>query len=246
MTVVKGSKVRRVRVIEDHPKMRILFVVILLGMVVSGILISHYLGYKEGIAGSELAEENLRIMNLKLIESEQQNKALQQTITNTEIGLEVDQRANETVRQEVIALKKEISELDEENNFYKGLMSPSENRKGLTIGAVELIKTEKPRYYRYKVVIQQLATKHLLLTGNLTFTVMGREGEVNRNISLADISSQYTTENIKLRFKYFQTIAGELQLPEGFEPEGIEVVAASTGKNTTKVKKRFGWLVEEI
>ena len=127
-------------------------------------------------------------------------------------------------------------------------MEPSENRKGLTIGAMEIQDSERPRTYKYKVVMLQLAKRHNLLSGHLLFSIQGRELGQEVIYPLKDLSTEYDQEKIKLRFKYFQAIAGELVLPEGFEPEGIELVArsqAKKGKTPVEIRKKFGWLVQE-
>ena len=246
MAVVKGTKQYKVKVVKDRPVFRVALIGGLGLAVFVSILLSYYVGYSGGMSVQERALKDLSAAQEKLKASEAANEQLQQSVTNIQLGAEVDRRANEEVRQQVITLKEQIAGLEEENSFYKGLMAPSENRKGLTIGSVELVNSERPRVYKYKVILQQLATKHQLLTGKLTFRVFGRESDLDSAYNISDLSEQYNKEAIKLRFKYFQTIAGELTIPETFEPEGIELVAQSTGKNAVTVTKRFGWLVQEI
>ena len=246
MTVVKGSKLHRVKIVEDRPGQRVVLMLVLLVVFTGSVLVSYYLGHFRGGALQQQAKAEAASLKTELADSQIQVKSLQQSLANIELGAEVDRQANEEVRQQVIELKERIAVLDEENSFYKGLMAPSETRKGLTIGAVEITDTESPRKYNYKVVMQQLATNHTLLSGSLTFTVFGRSAEQPVSYNIGQISDQYKGSSIKLRYKYFQTITGELVLPDGFEPEAIELVANSTGKNATTVKKRFGWLVQEI
>ncbi len=246
MAVVKGSKQYRVKVVKDRPLHRILIISGASVACLVAVLGSYYLGHVNGISGQKKAQEELVSVKAKLAQSEKAFEDLQQSTTNIQLGAEVDRQANEEVRQQVVDLREKIATLEEENSFYKGLMAPAENRKGLTIGAVELVNSERPRVYKYKVIMQQLATKHQLLNGKLSFRVFGREADLDAAYNISDLSEQYNQESIKLRFKYFQTIAGELTIPEAFEPEGIELVAQSTGKNAVTVKKRFGWLVQEI
>src|SRR5690606_23358251 len=138
-----------------------------------------------------------------------------------------------------------IAALEEDITFYRGLMAPTENRRGLTIGSVDEIATGVSRQYDFKVVVQQLATNHQVLNGTLTVDIVGHQEGVVRRIPLSELSPQVDEENIKLRFKYFQNIQGQLQLPEGFEPERIELLAKSTGRDGVSVEKKFGWLVQE-
>ena len=149
------------------------------------------------------------------------------------------------MRNQIIEQKEQIAALEEDITFYRSLMSPSDNKQGLTIGSVNIISTGIPREFDFKIVIQQLVTNHQLLTGTLNVNVIGREAGVTRIIPLKDLTTQVDTDEVKLRFKYFQDVKGRLVLPIGFEAERIEVIAKSSGKNSSVVEKKFGWLAEE-
>ena len=125
-------------------------------------------------------------------------------------------------------------------------MSPTENKRGLTIGSLDVIATGTPRHYQYKLVIQQLASNHSHLRGHMLFTVVGREanGQVN-SYALKDLSTEVSDEQIRLGFRYFQNVAGEIVLPEGFVPERVELMAKSSGRDAVEVEKKFGWLVQQ-
>lgn len=245
MAVVKGTKQYPLKIVEQRPWLRMMMLFILLAAVVVTVLASFQLGHREGMAGQEKALDDVSRLQTELAISTRQTEELQQKIANVNTGAVIDRQASEDVRQEVIELKNQLAKLEEENSFYRNLMAPSGNKRGLTFGAVEVVDTDKPRVYNYKVVMQQLATNHTLLQGNLTFTVIGKLFGVEATFSLGQLSEQVSSDTIRLRFKYFQTIQGEMSLPEGFEPERIELVAKSTGSTPVTVEKRFGWLVEE-
>ncbi|MFT7560528.1 MAG: hypothetical protein ACI93R_002448 [Flavobacteriales bacterium] len=245
MTRVKGSRIPRVKVVEYSLRKTLLTTVSLVLLVAGGIACSYFYGNKIGMAQQEQALADVEQLSDKLALYQASEKQLEQSLANATLSSNVDKASSEEVRQEVITLKDEIARLSEENVFYRGLMSPNENDSGLTIGSVELRATGRPRAFVYKVVIQQLATRHNVLKGVVSFQVFGREAGFEKTLSLKDVT-EIGSEEIKLRFKYFQVIKGELSLPEGFEAEGIEMIARSTGKSPQKTSKRFGWLVEEI
>ncbi len=246
MAIVKGSKQCRVKVVEDRPLFRWTILIACLGLTVLAVFVSHQRGFSSGMVNQEAALKELARYESQLFTSEKRVNELEQKVANHTVGAEVDRKANESVRQEVIVLKEEIAVLTEENSFYRGLMAPTKNKRGLSFGVVELSQSERTRTYNYKVVMQQLATNHSLLNGTLLCKVVGRANGKDVEYNLNQLSSQLKTDVIKLRFKYFQTVEGQLQLPEGFEPLRIELVAKSTGKNPVTVEKRFGWLVEEV
>ncbi|MEJ2444524.1 MAG: hypothetical protein P8Y42_13885 [Exilibacterium sp.] len=245
MVAVKGSKQYAVKVVRYHPHVTMLVRGIGVALVVGAVVGSYYMGSfkSKGLQDKAVAErERLR---QELIAKKQESETLRQEVANLRLGAEVDHKASEDVRNEVIALKAKIAELEGDISFYRGLMTPTDNKRGLTIGSLNVISTGVPRRYGYKLVVQQLAANHKLLQGSLQFNVVGRQGDVVRSIALKDLSEQVKEEDIKLRFKYFQNVEGELVLPPGFEPERIELLAKSTGRNAATVEKKFGWLVQE-
>jgi len=246
MAIVKGTKQYRVKVIEDRPFLRWSIVSASIILAVVAVVFSHKSGYSTGMAKQAVSLEELANLQVELDVTKKRALELAQQVANVNLGSEVDRKANEEIRQEVISLKEQIALVQEENSFYRGLMAPTKNKRGLTFGVVELNQTERSRIYGYKVIMQQLATNHQLLNGDLHYRVVGRNAVGDVAYGLHQLSDTVSSESIKLRFKYFQTIEGELLLPEGFEPLGIELVARSKGKDPVTVEKRFGWLVEEV
>jgi len=245
MAVVKGSKQYPLKIVEYHPWRKALAIVVLSLLVAGSVYFSYQMGHRDGMAGQEKALSELSRLQVELQSSQTLAEDLQQRVTNLSMGAQIDRKASEDVRQEVIDLKDQLAQMEEENSFYRNLMAPTGNKRGLTFGSVEVIDTDKPREYAYKVVMQQLATNHTLLNGSLSYTVIGKLNGVDATFSLNQLSDDISSETIRLRFKYFQTIQGKMSLPQGFEPERIELVAKSTGQQAVTIEKRFGWLVEE-
>lgn len=245
MAVVKGSKIHRVKVVEDRPFLRWFVLLILLALAALAVYVSYDRGHAIGLARQQSAVEGLQAAEKNLAAARSRVLELEQSVANVNLGAEVDKQANEEIRQEVISLKEQIAVLEEENGFYRGLMAPTENKSGLTFGSVELSKSERERSYSYKIVVQQLATNHQLLSGTLSCKIVGRMDGEDKSYDLNQVSGAVTERDVKLRFKYFQTIEGELRLPVGFEPLGIELVARTSGKKPVTIEKRFGWLAEE-
>lgn len=245
MTTVKGTKERRLKVVYYNPYLQPLLTLSIGAVCVVIAWVSFSIGNNRGLGLQEQALVERDELRLQLQQKSEEAEMLSQQVANLALASEVDKASSEDVRGRVIELKEQIAALEEEISLYRGLMAPTENRQGLTIGSLELIATGVPRRYDFKVVVQQLATNHQVLNGHLNFTVVGREGEITRSIPLKDLTSQIDDENIRLRFKYFQNIQGQLELPVGFEPERIELLARSTGRGGIEVEKKFGWLVQE-
>ncbi len=245
MAEVKGSKQFRMVVVPYRPLRKVMLSIIFMLLVVAACFASYYGGQR--LANEELTslrEGNTRLQ-LELTKLDSAHSEAQQQLANLRLGAEVDQQANEDVREEVLALKSQIAKLEEDITFYRGLMAPTADKQGLSIGTVNIVATGQPRHFEYTLVFQQLATNHQLLNGYVNITVVGYEAGISKRIPLKLLSADITDEDIKLRFKYFQTLSGQLVLPESFEPESIDVVAVATGRNSARVEQKYGWLVQQ-
>lgn len=245
MTAVKGSKQLKMIVVAYRPWLRsIMLCVVLVALTVTGWS-SYFSGLKNGQSQQSVAISERDRLQKELVLKQQEAKDLSQEVANLKLGSAVDRKSSEDVRAEVIDLKGQIAALKEDISFYRGLMSPTDNKSGLTIGSLNVISTGVARNYEYKLVVQQLATRHKMLSGYLSFQIFGRQQNQLVTLPLKDVSNSVSYDRIKLRFKYFQTIEGRILLPEGFEPERIELVAVSSEAPSVEVKKKFGWLVQE-
>lgn len=245
MTVVKGSDQYKVKVVTYNPWRRSLVMVAVVVSLALAIVVSFSVGKYSGVDQHTQLQEERDALAIASALSENEIAQLRQQVANLSLGSEVDQRASEEVRAEVIALKAQIAVQQEDIGFYRGLMSPTENSRGLTIGSWDLSRASGGEY-QYKLVLQQLATIHNVLNGSVGINVIGYQNGDKVTYTLKELSEQNQYGRIKLKFKYFQTINGRLQLPEGFEPDYVEVMAESHGSNATKVDKKFGWFVQEV
>lgn len=247
MAKVKGSKQPTLKVVKHRPGLRWIYGavgVLLLSLV--GLLAFFVGSSGDKVDGSsERWEPLLAEARAALAASEKVNSDLRQELVNVKLGAEVDRQASERTRQEVIEFKTQLTELKEANSFYRSLMAPTKNKRGLTFGDVEFFEADKPGFVSYAVLVKQLATSHNVLKGALTLTIVGTQDGLERRISLREVSESVEVDEIKLRFKYFQEIKGELALPEGFEASRVELVARSKGKNAVTIEKQVGWLVQK-
>jgi hypothetical protein len=177
--------------------------------------------------------------------SEQELQKIQQEFEVQRIQGELDRVALGMVRQEIAAQKEQIANLEEGLRFYKGLMAPEEITQGLSLRKLELLATDTSGRYIFRLVAQQEALKHPTLKGTLSIEVFGLQGAEVKSYPLADLSDALETNTITLRFRYFQSIEGELVLPEGFTPRGFRVVAKASSPRKVELREQFPWEVQE-
>lgn len=181
------------------------------------------------------------------------NRQLQQELTDIQSqaaleihGSELEKHAVENVRQENLHLQNKVSELEEAVAFYKGIMDPQKDDKGLRIDKINLESTADPQRIRYKLVLTQVADNLSYVSGRVTVKLLGMENGKKTELSLESISEDFDAKGAKFKFRYFQNLSGELLLPKGFMPEQIEIVAQSEGRKAMRLERRFDWKLEEV
>ena len=158
----------------------------------------------------------------------------------------MDRRALELVRKEMSAQKDQIVGLEEGLGFYRSLITPGEvTRTALVLRDVELVAGDGPRNFLYQIVVQQESRKHELLKGRMSVVVFGTQGGERLEYSLVELGEDIEDEVFQLRFRYFQSIEGEINLPHGFEPQGLTVVASSRTPHRLEVREEFPWQLQE-
>ena len=209
------------------------------------LLAGFYLGQRAAYSGMGLDPQVYRAMQEDLVESEAVMAQLRAELDVQQARHEMDQQALELVRREIAAQKEQIAAQEEGLRFYKSLMAPGEIAQGLSLRPPELVALEEPGQFAFRIVAQQEARKHSLLKGDLSAVLNGELADQEVSYSLAELSDDLEPGKVPLRFRYFQSIEGELRLPEGFEPRSVDLVATATAPRKMEVREQFPWQLQE-
>lgn len=185
--------------------------------------------------------EDLAQAQSDLKQAQNAESQLRQQLANMEMGAEVDRKSSQDVRSEISALKEQVQLQQQQLSFYRSLMNPAEGKQGLAIGELEYTRGAEPQRYHYSLKVLQLANLDQIsdFEGDWHFKLVGKQQGQWRGLELKDLSPGYEPSANKLKFKYYQTLSGEIVLPEGFEPEYTELEARAPGK--AAVNKRIKW-----
>ena len=240
MAAVKGSKQYQMVVVPHRPiyKTGVLLLFVLAMMAFS--FLTYEYGMGEGLTLQVEVVKEKDLIKAQLAEATQSVDRMRQEIAGLKLGGEVDSRATEEVRQTVESLQDEIAQLNEEIKFYKGVMVPNAEDKGLRIERLSIEDTPDPNKFRYSLLLTQIVDKSDFVQGGVEIALVGSEGDFDLQLSLSDMS-QAEKDIIGFRFRYFQNIEGELNVPIGFEPRELVIVARSSGRNSQRLEKKFSW-----
>ena len=89
-----------------------------------------------------------------------------------------------------------------------------------------------------------MANNENVISGYANVNILGMQEGSEVSFPLRSIAVDENQLDIRLQFRYFQNIEGELIIPENFVPETMQILAVAQGKNAKTVQKNFVWLVE--
>lgn len=241
MAVVKGSKHESLVVVSYDPvaKRKKTFWFVMLFLVALGA--SYFWGHYDSLRRLADLQSELSDTTQQLADARQEIQNYNQRISLLEKGGEVDRAASETIRGTVKDLKQQITVLEEEVAFYKGIMAPSGQDKGLRIDKVDIQPSAEEGRINYSLMVTQVVDNRSSISGVVVVNIVGIADGQEKTLSLKDVDAAVQDKSVKFRFRYFQEIAGTLEFPVGFEPTKIIVVAQSSGKKAQRVEKTIPW-----
>ena len=231
-------------VVPYRPGRRILFTWLLL----TGVAVSAAGGWGYAYYTTVLAQQGeqaeKRELSSQLTDLRQENEALKRQIAILDRSSAVDQQTGAELQETLTALRQRVAQLEEDVLFYRQVVEEEADETGLVIGQLDIDATRSPDRYRYKLVMrQQDADGDTYLTGHVNFNLVGQLQDQQVVLPLRDLSEFEDELDIRLRFKYFQSIEGELALPEGFQPDRIQIAAVATEPVSKRINEDFGWVV---
>lgn len=239
MAAVKGSKQYQMVVVPYRPMYKAMIFMAFLVALAAFSWLTYQYGKNEGLALKiEVVEEKERVSQ-QLTESQRLIESMRQLIADLQVGGEIDDKANEEVRLSIESLQEEIAQLNEEINFYKGVMVPNAADKGLRIERLD-VSSNVPGRVKYSLLLTQVVDKHDYVQGGVQISVLGQEAGLEKRFNLSELDEE-KDDSVRFRFRYFQNINGELIVPEGFEPREVMIIAQSSGANAQRLEKTFDW-----
>ncbi len=239
MAAVKGSTQHQMVVVPYRPLYKaMIFLAFLLASAAFSWL-TYQFGNNQGLVPKAEVVGEKDLLSKQLEESRAQISKMRQEIAGLIVGGEIDNKANEQVRQTIENLQNLLAEQNEEINFYKGVMLPSVVNKGLRIERLD-VSSNVPGRVKYSLLLTQVVDKHDFVQGGVQISLLGQNDGQEKIFQVSELDHD-KAEAFKFRFRYFQNINGELQLPEGFVPREVMIVAQSSGSNAQRLEKKFDW-----
>ena len=245
MTVVKGSKQERLSLVRYDPWHRFwrgFYFFLFTAAVAAGCFFGGQYASLNELRALDAERDQLQE---QIMAADQEIRTFSQRVGVLEKGGEVDREAAEGIRQTVKELKIQIATLEEEVSFYKGIMAPSGQDKGLRISKISIQPLDQASKYRYSIMMTQVADNTSYIKGLAAVNFVGLENGKRKIIPLRELDEQINDLGVKFSFRYFQEVAGEVVMPANFKVEQVQVVLQSSGNKAQRVEETIEWSHKE-
>ena len=196
-------------------------------------------------AGFDINQANAREDRLRerLTEIEQERDVLRAAAARFERAGQIDRAAADGVKAEIKTLQDERAELKREVAFLKTLVSSGGDNKQLLLDNYRLTAVGDEAY-RFEVTLSKAANDSATVNGQVILRVKGKSEGTPKTLDMKALTDGRRT-NIGVRFKNFQKLKADLQLPIGFEPTAIEVGVKLDGNRFKSFEQAYDWRLSD-
>lgn len=214
-------------------------------IIVSVLLLCFYVGRYLSVYERESAIEEAKSLQKQLdVYQEAYEKANHELVTQAQYA-KVDSLSNQQLIETIKRLQKTQSKLRSELTFYRNIMAPELDQKGLTIAEFNVSKSQSNKGLYFKLVLTQSGKQDQFLKGSVKLTINGSNAKTGSPVSyhFNDLGN-FDAKHFQFKFRYFQNMEGEIKLPVGFVPKTVSIVAQTKGlKKNQLAKKQVDWEV---
>jgi len=216
--------------------------------VAAGVALVLYAGWRLYDLGKVRGVSELQAVRTENMLLERRNdklagdaEELRERVAILERSSQIDRQAAQAVKSDLGQLEEELQAAREEVEFYRGIVAPGDVNPGLHIHRFTLENGAADGEYHYDLVLTQLKRNDKYVSGEVDWKVSGKLAGEPAVLTLVDVTRP-ATQQLKFRFRYFQDLAGTINLPEDFRADKVVLTVTPQGKGTQEpVVQQFDW-----
>lgn len=166
---------------------------------------------------------------------------LEREVARLETSRDIDSETYANIESNLTELQERIQQQEEDLAFYQGIVSPGDGVAGLRIQNVEIGAGEGEATHVLGVLLVQAIVHNDRVTGSVRATVAGTLAGEPVSYGLDELGAESQATDIPYAFRYFQNLQVGLALPDGFEPENIEVQVWPRSPRGETIVQSFPW-----
>ncbi|HSG88699.1 MAG TPA: DUF6776 family protein [Pseudomonadales bacterium] len=232
------------RVLPHRPHLERWFAGILIAAVSIAVGVGYGYGRYESADERERAVARLDSLTARHLAVVAERDEFQQALSDERLASEMDRSSGIQVRQTLSDQAARITELEDQLRSYRQLMANGGELDQIEIAEFELVQRLDGPGVRFRMLLVQPADRGDEIAGHLEVRVRGAQAGNEEILSGTALGASF--DAIPFRFRYFQNVAGEFELPEGFVPEGVDIVARAEGTDGFELQRQFNWQLREV
>lgn len=166
----------------------------------------------------------------------QQNRLLLAKVSQSELLLQLEHAAQDTLMKELASLQEEDMRLKEDVAFYKSILSETTTSAGLKLHSFKISKGAQPNQYEYHIMLMQTGRSSKTVQGTLSLSLIGTQNGNPVTLSLNDNAS--AGQAISINFKYYQRVDGSFNLPNGVVGHTVAASFFETGASQPRLSQK--------
>jgi hypothetical protein len=178
-----------------------------------------------------------------LVERDGRIEDLQRQVAIHETSREIDRETYSSIESNLAELQTLIQEQEEEIAFYRGIVTPVDGVAGLRVQNVEVEPGEFGATHLLRILLVQAIVHNERVTGSVRLSLSGTLDGREVKLDLDELRSENRATDIPYAFRYFQTLELGLTLPEGLEPELLEIQVWPRTPRGETIVASFPWAV---
>jgi len=199
-------------------------------------------GRQQGGFRAEARDQVEADLLARIARLEQEREALRAAAARFERAGQIDRAAADGVKSQVLALEEERAELRRQVAFLKTLVSGGEGAM-LVLDDHNLTRVGE-RSYRFEVTLSKETDDDETVVGQVLIRIAGEADGATRKLDMEAFTDGKRT-NIGIKFRNYQKLRADIELPDGFEPASIEVAVKPDGKSFKALEQAYDWKLSD-
>ena len=193
-------------------------------------------------AGYHAVEAQRKVGDLRqqLTVQREKNVELRRDVEVLRGSREINLGAIKALKTEILSLQEERLEQEQEMAVLRNVLANGGVKGELKIQDFELRATEPGGRYGFKFTVSQKHKDFGVASGTIEISVSGRLNGKEKAFTLAEISEERAA-GVKMRFRHFQNVTGNIQLPADFEPASFKIDVKPESEGLLPVSRTFSW-----
>jgi hypothetical protein len=148
-------------------------------------------------------------------------------------------REHQEVGQEMAALQAQLDRDRQDLAVYRGVIAPSSSGTSLQVQQLRILAGDSANHFVAHLTLMQGGKPDATVSGDVSVRVVG---ELRGAAAMVD--AEGGAPNGAVSFRYYQAMAYQLVLPDGFHPASVQVTLRDGHSNVAAATQSFPWRVD--